>query len=382
MKLLSNRIDGSALDGSALLRIVLAVQVTVSMIVLFSGCKSEPTTARKSGEWRSVAGSDQLVSAVSLQYDQSHNVLYAIGLTPGTNPSKLPASAGVWRCIKPDTEPLWKFISEPTIPSIIGPLALDPSRTSLYSASGDSFGSKGIWRCLNPEGAYIWTNTGWVRESNYTITCLAYDSVHEILYAGTNSAVVLRCSDLESAPSSTSIGGAVLGVSSLLYDPTNDVLYAGTDTTGIWRCRHPDIGGTWESINDGLEVDRIMSICIDDTGGNLFAGTQGNGVWHCTSPIGNASWRKVTGEIESLAVTAIICDSDDDCVYATAYDVMKMQGQGVWRYGYGRQPKGWRRVDDSQAPLTMHSLVMDSRRGILYGGTSGAGVWSCSLWGR
>ena len=289
----------------------------------------------------------------SLAYDSAHDILYA-----GTD------SGGVWACTSPESSPSWTNIG--MNPYRISSLAYDPAHDIIYAGidNAPNLGVDGVWSCTSPESSPSWTNIGM---SSIGIICLTYDPVHDALYAGTYysgsdlvpgiGGGVWRCTSPESSHSWTSTGGGVstYWIPSLAYDSAHDVLYAGTYYSpsgsgpgtgkGVWRCTSPDSSPSWTNTGVDTSSFSIGSLAYDSAHDVLYAGNnygnwddgKGNsgfwsgGAWRCTGPESSPSWTNTGGGLSSYAIHSLAYDSTHNVIYAGAGNPPPInQGCGVW----------------------------------------------------
>ena len=75
----------------------------------------------------------------------------------------------------------------------------------------------------------------------------------------------------------TDTGGGVSSyiIISLAYDSGHNILYAGTGGYGVWE----DDGTIWTNTGGGVSSDEILSLTYDSVHNLLYAGERGYGVW-------------------------------------------------------------------------------------------------------
>ncbi|MBU4173864.1 MAG: hypothetical protein KJ686_03025 [Actinobacteria bacterium] len=203
-----------------------------------------------------------------------------------------------------------------------------------------------------------WTDTGGGL-SGYTIYSLAYDSVHNVLYAGTGSIGVWKYD----GTIWTNTGGGVSGYSipSLAYDSTHDVLYAGT-SNGVWKYD----GTIWTDTGGGV-LSCIFSLAYDSSHNLLYAvasnvETNSYGVWKYDGMI----WTDIGGGLSGYSISSLAYDSSHNLLYANASNV-ETNSYGVWKY----DGMSW---TDTGGGVSGCTLAYDSTHNLLYAGTE-KGVW-------
>ena len=151
-----------------------------------------------------------------------------------------------------------------------------------------------------------WTNTGGSvgQGKNNGINSLAYDSTHNLLYAGTKTNGVWKYD----GTNWTNTGGAVssYGIDSLAYDSGHNVLYAGVydpSTSknikkGVWKYD----GNTWtDTTSVGVSGTIGRSLACDSGHSVLYSGTDGEGVWKYNG----TNWTNTGGGVSTLDIPAL-----------------------------------------------------------------------------
>jgi len=224
-------------------------------------------------------------------------------------------------------------------------LAYDSGHNLLYAGT---YG-QGVWKY---DGT-TWTNTGG-GVSSYEIYSLAYDSGRNLLYAGTNDHGVWKYDG--TTWTDTDGGVSSYRVPSLACDSGHDLLYAGTSKNGVWKYD----GTTWTDTDGGLSsYFYIFSLAYDSGRNLLYAGTSG-GVWKYNG----TTWTKTGGGTGSENMS-LAYDSGHNLLYAGTSD------NGVWKY----DGTTWTDTSGGGDPFSSYSLAYDSGQNVLYAGTSGHGVW-------
>ena len=98
---------------------------------------------------------------------------------------------------------------------------------------------------------------------------------------------------------------------SVAFDPIHDTLYAGSQSIGVAKCDFDEQNqGTWEYINDGLNTNGIIvpKIQIDPENGNAYILVTGNrplytnreetGVYFLDREHGSTTWELLRGNVE------------------------------------------------------------------------------------
>lgn len=273
----------------------------------------------------------------------------------------------------------------------VASFAYDSAHDVLYA--GTQY--HGVWRCDSPRTSPQWINTGGGLAS-YGIYALAYDPTRDIVYAGgyepggaANSVMrgVWRCTNPRTSPTWTETGGSISSylVYALAYEPTHDVLYAGTDH-GIWRASRPNDATSWSSTGGVLSASPVKSLVYDATHDILYAGAENaGGVWYCSTPDSTPSWSSTKGDFNGTSVDALSYDSKRDILYAGT------SGTGVRRCTSPRAAPSWTSMADplivSGGPNAASSLAYDPAGDALFMGgyeAGGAlavrsgGVWRCA----
>ena len=149
-----------------------------------------------------------------------------------------------------------------------------------------------------------WVDTGGPG-AGLQVNALVYDSSRDILYAGTDTDGVYRCTSAGSSPTWTRIGGlmTLTNIESMAYDSTNNVFYVGGQGTGldhVWRLKDPHNSNLWVNITDPTWTANHAVTCLayNGTDNMLFASTQYERVQRLISPDTQPpmpSWKIVGG---------------------------------------------------------------------------------------
>ncbi|MBU1669979.1 MAG: hypothetical protein KKF41_03415 [Actinobacteria bacterium] len=157
---------------------------------------------------------------------------------------------------------------------------------------------------------------------------------------------------------------------SLAYDSGHNLLFAGTDTNGVWK-----YDGTWNNTGGGVSSFAIESLAYDSVHNLLYAGCAtsvtpgaGRGVWKYDG----TSWTDISGVISSCIIESLAYDSVHNLLYASSYDSATGTYKGVWKYN----GTGWTDTGGGISGSTPSSdLAYDSVHNLLYAGTDGGTVW-------
>jgi hypothetical protein len=240
-------------------------------------------------------------------------------------------------------------------------LAYDSTHNVLY-AGASVFGGDGhgVWKYSGT----TWTDIGGA-VSSYDILSLAYDSTNYLLYAGTYQHGVWKYN----GATWTDITGGVptFSINSLAYDSTNNFLYAGMGgQKGVWKYS----GGTWADIGGLVSSYRIYSLAYDSAHNMLYAGTVGYGVWKYNG----TTWSNTGGGVSGYDIFSLAYDSVHNMVYAGTGGYST--GNGVWKYNVAIST--WSNTGGGVSSYATWSLAYDSTHNVLYAGIYGHGVWKYS----
>jgi hypothetical protein len=333
--------------------------------------------ARADASWTNTGGGLGTYVINDFAYDSTHNVLYT-----GTS------GYGVWKY----DGTTWTDTGGSVSSCSIGSLAYDSAHNVLYAATSYAGVEHGVWSCTNPNTSPSWTDTGGGLSSNHvSIDSLAYDSTHNVLYAGGHSpsaggkSAVWSCTSPNTSPSWTSAGGPGVKyiVYSLAYDSTHNVLYAGTHGYGVWSCTNPNTSPSWKNIWGGLSTCIVFSLEYDSTHNVLYAGGlhpgtgHGSGVWSCTNPNTSPSWTDTGGGLSSYIILSLAYDSTHNVLYAGTENPSGANGYGVWSCTNPNASPSWMNTGGGVSSYIICSLAYDSTHNVLYAGTNGKGVWYC-----
>jgi len=337
--------------------IVLALIVLIAMaLMLPSSAISRDKDTSEPWDWKE-SGALGNGSAMSLACDATRNIVYR-----GTHRGVYKYQGGEFTSLGGDIEGynVWA-------------LAYDGSHNVLYAGTGQIVGGTypfGIWRCDNPDTNPTWSDTGEEMHNN-DISSLAYDAIHNRLYAGSGNGV-WRCDTPNTSPNWTNTGGGLKDYAavSLTYDKDNNKLYAGTDYQGVWRCDSPDTAPVWVRISTAGNVGGYYIMCLtyDSNNDKLYTGTWEENIWRCDNPGGGPVWHKMA--------------PGDNNYYSLAYDSSRNKlyggvGEGVVRINNPNTSPTFTDMGGDLVGLFTHSLAYDQNSNILYAGT-GASLCYCT----
>jgi len=230
--------------------------------------------------------------------------------------------------------------------SWIGSLAYDSGHNVLYA------GGKGVWKYDGTN----WTNTGGA-VSSYDIISLAYDSVHNLLYAGIGNHGVWKYDGATWSDTGGDVSSRPIG--SLAYDSGHNLLYAGYCGNG-WGVQKYD-GTNWG--DTGGAGGGLSEALTYDSGHNLlYAGTDGQGVWKYDG----ATWSNTGGGVSGDTIRSLAYDSTHNVLYAGTDG-----HQGAWKY----DGTNWSNTGGDVSSYRIYSLAYDSVHNLLYAGTLCNGAW-------
>ena len=224
-----------------------------------------------------------------------------------------------------------------------------------------------------------WTDTG-AKQLTMNVECFAYDSVHDVLYAGTKGQGLWRCTGASTSPHWFYAGDPRADtVGALAYDPTRDILYASGSskatkkskaTGGVFRIASPRVKPAWV---DTHAVVGAWALAYDPSQNALYSG--GGGAWRCTKPDSAPRWSDAGGELNSVGIGALIYDGATHTLFAGTSGVL-------WASTLDANLH-WHNITTTlNSPEDFNgssadSLAYDSKRNVLYVGTPGIGVRRC-----
>ena len=342
--------------------IVLAVAFSALSLLMVAGCGS--------GAWTNTGGTVSCYDCGPLAYDSTHNLLYA-GCGVSSNDNTPFTGKGVWKY----NGSTWTNTGGEVASFEIDSLAYDSNHNLLYAGCIDSstgtYIYKGVWKY---DGT-TWTNTGGA-VSIFIIPCLAYDPIHNLLYAGTDGVDVWKYDGKNWTDTGSELAGDQF--CSLAYDSTHKLLYAraGGD---VWKYD----GTTWT--NTGTAFSNYCGagpLLYDSTHKLLYAGTDSKGVWKYDG----STWTKTGGAFPNYKIDSLAYDPTHNLLYAGC-EVMQTlttngsKGKGVWKY----DGTAWVSTGGSVSGYLVGPLTYDSTHNLLYAGCgvssndnttfTGKGVW-------
>jgi hypothetical protein len=366
---------------------LLVVLIILFSAVCFSGCSSGKVDSNNTSEgvsskanWTNTGGKVSNFSADALAYDSAHNVLYA-GCKQQVERTGVTAGRGVWKYDGKSWTDTGGEISNYHIAS----LAYDSAHNLLYAGcyklspgevSSQEPHGVGVWKY----NGKTWTSTG-RQVRSFEASALAYDSARNILYAAfqytTNTDGVWKYD----GKSWTNTGADNYSIVSLAYDGKHNLLYAGTrgDKGGVLKYT----GTEWTNTGGGVSGFWVDCLAYDSVHNMLYAGT-GAGVedinhfGHSVWKYDGTNWTNTGGVVSSYSVDSLACDSAHNTIYANYYFNGNYPGQkGVWKY----DGTTWTNISDEEVPnYRLRPLAYDSRNNLLYAGcmdemVNGKGVW-------
>jgi hypothetical protein len=301
--------------------------------------------------WRSMGGGLSNEATKSQVLDRTRNILYT-----GSD------YAAVSRCDNPGLAPAWIGLAAPVGDGYVGDLALDETRDVLYASLDEG----GLLRGAGASTSPAWTSMG---PAGIWINHLAYDSVHNILYAVTENGVE-RCPNPDTSSAWTKLPGSQpANVYDLAYDPAHDVLFAGTNAVGVWRCANPGAASAWADTGGGITY-RVNNLLYDAAADRLYAATDDHGVLRCTTPRTAPAWTNTGGGLSSVYDLAY--DPGRDLLYAAA-----LTG-GPWICATPGGTPAWSPMGGEMAGDRVYSIACDPASGTVFAGTEWRGVWYTS----
>jgi photosystem II stability/assembly factor-like uncharacterized protein len=188
-------------------------------------------------------------------------------------------------------------------------------------------------------------------------------------YTGSNSERLFKSTDGGTTWAQTSLDAGGFTVDFIGVDPTNtaQILAGSGGVSGLFKSTNG--GSTWSTIATGT-CGGISGIAYDAAGSTVYlAGTSGV----CRSTDGGATWSVATVG-GGLTVASVLADPvRPGTVYAGAAPDLTVGIDG----GLFLSTDGggtFTLVDAGIPPVGVGALAIDSAAGIVYGGTSGAGV--------
>jgi hypothetical protein len=351
--------------------IVLFVLLTIAC---FSGCSSY------TGAWTNTGGKVSNYRVDSLAYDSAHNVLYA-GCEQQVGQAGETAGRGVWKYDGGSWTDTGGAISHYYIASF----AYDSTHNLLYAGcykmspgevSGQEIHGVGVWKY----NGKTWTDIGRQLKS-FNARALAYDSTHNVLYAASDDSYLSTTKGVwkydGKSWTDTGLDSSNYSISSFAYDVKHSLLYAGIlSGSGVLKYT----GNEWIDTGWGVSAYWVNCLAYDSARNLLYAGAGagtadinhfGHGVWKYDG----TNWTDTGGVVSSYSTDSLACGSTSNPLYAGCFQ--DISGRGLWKYN----GTAWKNIGDGgMTNFTFTPLAFDSKGDLLYAGVSnekheGKGVW-------
>lgn len=228
-------------------------------------------------------------------------------------------------------------------------IAFDPrdSDRIYVGGGGDQWSPKGAGISMTSDGGRSWRHANVGFQTDVHVSKIVVDSRTGVVYATTQG-------------------------------PTNFNEKSGSGA-GVFRSR--DHGRTWEQINAGLGTVETNTIALDPRArGVLYLGTDDDGLYKSTD--GGSSWRPlpVPGLPARYGVGDVVVDPRNGDVFVATVDYFRLAqsrglvgDHGVWASRDGGS--SWGPFNTGLEHAGAFSLEFDARRGVLFVGTRGGGVY-------
>ena len=202
---------------------------------------------------------------------------------------------------------------------------------------------------------YSWSKTNLLQQ----VRALAYDSAHNILYAGCNGNIVYRNDFGGGGWTSTGTVDGVSIIRSLAYDGARNILYAGCNNGIVYK---NDFGGGGWASTGGPGASPVESLAYDGARNILYGGCSNGTVYR--NDFGGGGWASTGGPAGGSNVYSLAYDGARNILYAGRSDGI------VYRNDFGGG--GWASTEGpgSGGSPAIESLANDSARNILYAGCS------------
>lgn len=341
------------------------------LVASLCGCGSGNTAIKADfpvETWTDTGGDVSEYRTLATAFDIENGLLYA-GFEEQVHVTGATEGRGVWKYDGAKWTDTGGAISEYYVNS----LACDGVNNLVYAncyekAPGELSGQEpkgaGVWK-YDGKG---WSDTGIPLDLFKRPGALAYDPVHDTLYAsffrGPNAGSVWKYDGKRWAdtggPGASSL--ACTGQTNLVYAATRSILkYDGTQWT--------DTGG---DVSDSF----VGCLTYNTGDGMLYARSykdmfSGQGVWKYDG----TTWTSTGGEISSHLVNSLACDPSRNVIYATCFE--NIFGRGVWKY----DGNAWTDISGKMTDFYFGGLAYDSNNNVLYAGLytndgrEGRGVW-------
>jgi len=356
----------------------LSATLLLAAAPLLAGCVGNSAT------WTNTGGKVSNFGVDSLVYDSAHNVLYA-GCEEQVGQAGETAGRGVWKYDGGS----WTDTGRAISPYYIASLAYDSTHNLLYAGcykmspgevSSQEIHGVGVWKY----NGKTWTDTGGPKKPSHVVA-LAYDSAHRVLYAACASSYLSTTGGVWKYDgkgwTDTGLDSSRYSISSFAYDVKHNLLYAGIlSGSGVLKYT----GTEWIDTGWGVSAYWVNCLAYDSARNLLYAGAGagtadinhfGHGVWKYDG----TNWTGTGGVVSSYSVNSLACDSEHNAIYASCYQ--NGGGKGVWKY----DGTTWSSTGGGISRYLIDSLAYDSGHNILYAGCVGRidrkgtvfGVWRC-----
>jgi photosystem II stability/assembly factor-like uncharacterized protein len=276
------------------------------------------------------------------------------------------------------------FAAKTALPSVLAQgLAADPVHPDIVYA-----GLQGrIYRSLKSGDAWQIQGDNGVLANVVTRVVVVDPEIPSIVYAGGGPVELrdLRCAGFKSTDSGvnwTCLTGVGPVVQDLALAPSSPAtIYAATGTLGMRKSTNR--GGTWTSINGGLDKVTVLALAVDPRNPAVVYATAQSAIYKTTD--GGAAWENVSAGLpvapskQTVFFTSVAVDPGDPrivytvaAIYTTRFDPPRLRvfkstdGAATWSIASDGLP----RVTNSS------SLVVDPRHpGTVYLGTYGRGIY-------
>ena len=346
----------------------LAISFVLLSMVCFSGCGSG------NGTWTSTGGEVSKFDASPLVYDSTHNVLYA-GCEQQVGQAGETAGRGVWKYDGGS----WTDTGGAITHYYIASFAYDSTHNLLYAGcykmspgevSGQEIHGVGVWKY----NGKTWTDTGGPKKPSHVVA-LAYDSAHRVLYAACESSYLSTTGGVWKYDgkrwTDTGLDSSRYSISSFAYDVKHNLLYAGIlSGSGVLKYT----GSEWLDTGWGVSTYWVNCLAYDSARNLLYAGAGAgtadiNHFGHSVWKYDGTNWTDTSGAVSNYSVNSLACDSAHNTIYASCYQ--NAGGKGVWKY----DGTTWTDTGLRVSSYRITSLAYDSVHNTLYAGTHDNGVW-------
>jgi hypothetical protein len=160
-------------------------------------------------------------------------------------------------------------------------IAVAPGDSQVVYAGGEENRFIKVWR--SPDGGATWSDVTGNLATLHSTLDIAYalwvspDDSNTVL-AGTTDGV-FKTSDGGASWSAT---GFNYPTRRLVYYGVYDTLYAGTLSYGVYQSENQ--GGSWQALNNGLDLLQLKCLVLDEKNAFLYAGTNGCSAYRLALP--------------------------------------------------------------------------------------------------